>query len=81
MKATQKAITLLEAMGKIEQMERGKVCKMKGREHVNHQTWQNGCNHVRYVTREEVEDLQGAIDGYARFTALAQRYADEVIEP
>lgn len=79
MKATQKAIKLLEEMGKIERMERGKLCKMTDREHFNHQTWQNGRNHVRYVPREELEDLQEAIDGYARFTELAQRYADEII--
>jgi hypothetical protein len=79
MKTTQKAIALLEEMGKIERMERGKVCKMKGREHFNHQTWQNGRNLVRYVPREEIEDLQAAITGYDRFRLLAQRYADEII--
>lgn len=79
MKTTQKAVALLEEMGKIERMERGKVCKMKGREHFNHQTWQNGRNLVRYVPRDEVEDLQTAIDGYDRFTQLTQRYADEII--
>ena len=79
MKATQKATHLLEEMGKIERMERGKICQMKGREHFNHQTWQNGRNHVRYVPRAEVEDLQVALDGYARFMELVQRYADEII--
>jgi len=52
---------------------------MKGREHFNHQTWQKGRNVVRYVPREEVDNLQAAIDGYARFTELAQHYADEII--
>ena len=79
MKATPKAIKLLEEMGKIERMERGKICQMKGREHFNHQTWQNGRNQVRYVPREELEDLQAAINGYARFTKLAERYANEII--
>ena len=79
MKATQKAIRLLEEMGKIQRMERGKVCKMKGREHFNHQTWQNGRNNVRYVPREEVEDLQAAINGYARFNELARQYIDEIV--
>ena len=58
MKASQKAIRLLEQMGKIDRMERGKVCQMKGREHFNHQTWQNGRNRVRYVPREQLKDLQ-----------------------
>ncbi len=60
-------------------MERGKICKMKGREHFNHQTWSNGRNAVRYVPRGRVEDLQAAIDGYARFMLLAEQYADEII--
>jgi hypothetical protein len=79
MKATQKARALLTEMGQIERMERGKVCQMKDREHFNHQTWQNGCNRVRYVPRHEVPDLQAAIAGYARFTKLAKQYADEII--
>jgi hypothetical protein len=79
MKATQKAIRLLEKMGKIDRMERGKLCQMKGREHFNHQTWQNGRNNVRYVPREEAEDLQAAIDGYARFNELARQYIDEIV--
>lgn len=79
MKTTKKATALLEEMRSIERMERGKVCRMRGRAHFNHQTWQDGRNLVRYVKREEVEDLQTAIDGYARFNALAQRYADEII--
>ena len=79
MKASQKAIRLLEQMGKIDRMERGKVCQMKGREHFNHQTWQNGRNRVRYVPREQLKDLQAAIDGYTRFNDLAQQYIDEII--
>ena len=79
MKPTPKAAALLEEMGRIERMERGKICQMKGREHFNHQTWQKGRNVVRYVPREEVDNLQAAIDGYARFTELAQHYADEII--
>jgi hypothetical protein len=79
MKRTKRAIAMLEEMGKIERMERGKLCKMKGREHFNHQTWQNGRNHVHYVPREDVEDLRHAISGYTRFIALAEQYADEII--
>lgn len=79
MKATRKALKLLEDMGKIDRMERGKLCQMKGREHFNHQTWQHGRNQVRYVPREELEDIQAAINGYARFQRLAEQYADEII--
>lgn len=79
MKPTRKAVALLEEMGRIQWMERGKICQMKGRKHFNHQTWQKGHNIVRYVPCEQVADLQAAIDGYARFCQLAQLYADELI--
>jgi hypothetical protein len=38
-----------------------------------------GRNNVRYVSREEVEDLQTAIDGYARFNELARQDIDEIV--
>lgn len=79
MKATPKAKKLLGEMAKIDRMERGKVCQMKGREHFNHQTWHEGRNVVRYVPRNEVEELRAATDGYTRFMALAEQYADEII--
>ena len=79
MKSTKKAQRLLEEMGQIEWMERGKICRMKGRNHYNHQTWKEGRNEVRYVPRDQIEDLQAAINGYARFQSLAQQYADEMI--
>jgi hypothetical protein len=71
--------TILERLVRIERMERGKVCRMTGRSHYNHQTWHNGRNVVRYVPADRVASLQEAIDGYARFKKLAERYADEVI--
>ena len=64
----------------IERMERGKLCQMTGRPHYNHQTWRNGRNEVRYVPAGEVEALQKAIEGYQAFIALAEQYADEVIQ-
>ena len=60
-------------------MERGAICRMTGRAHYNHQTWQDGRNVVRYVPRDQVQALQKAIDGYALFQRLARQYADEVI--
>lgn len=70
---------LLERMARIERMERGTICRMTGRAHYNHQTWQDGRNVVRYVPRHQVRTLQKAIDGYALFQRLARQYADEVI--
>jgi hypothetical protein len=47
--ARRKLPPLLERMGRIQRMERGKVCRLVGRPHYNHQTWQEGRNVVRYV--------------------------------
>jgi hypothetical protein len=79
MKTTKNAQRLLEQMAAIREMERGKVCRMKGRDHFNHQTWQAGRNVVRYVHRDDMPELQRAIDGYNRFLILARKYADEII--
>jgi hypothetical protein len=70
---------LLERMAAIERMERGKLCRMSGRPHYNHQTWRNGRNHVRYVPQDEAPELQKDIAGYRRFIELAEQYADQVI--
>ena len=60
-------------------MERGKLCRMAGRPHYNHQTWRDGRNEVRYVPASEVAALQEDIQGYQLFITLAEEYADEVI--
>jgi hypothetical protein len=66
-------------MARIERMERGKICRMAGRRHYNHQSWQDGRNVVRYVPASEVASLQGAIDGHRLFMKLAEEYAAEII--
>jgi len=79
MKHTKKMTRLLERMAAIERMERGKLCRMGGRPHYNHQTWQDGKNVVRYVPKDQVEDLEKDIAGYQLFMKLVEQYADEVI--
>ncbi len=79
MKQTKKMERLLERMGAIERMERGKLCPMRGGTHYNHQTWRDGRNEVRYVPKDEVAELKKDIAGYQLFTKLAEQYADEVI--
>ena len=79
MKTSKKAQRLWERIAKIEKMERGKICKMSGRNHFNHQTWESGRNVARYVSREGMDELQQAINGYALFTKLVRLYADEMI--
>jgi len=76
----QKIHPLLERMGRIDRMERGTICRMRGRPHCNHQTWQNGRNVVRYVPAAAVKRLQEAINGYRLFLELAEEYAEEVIQ-
>lgn len=79
MKQTKKMKRLLERMARIARMERGKLCRMGGRPHYNHQTWQNGRNVVRYVPAGETDFVREAIAGYQQFIQLAEQYADEVI--
>lgn len=79
MKPSRKMKRLLERMAAIERMERGKLCRMTGRPHYNHQTWRNGRNQVRYVPQDEVPQLEKDIAGYRLFTQLAEEYADEVV--
>ena len=71
---------LLRRMGGIKRMERGKLCRMSGRPHYNHQTWHKGRNVVRYVSSEYVAPLQEAIDGYRLYMELVREYADLIIE-
>ena len=70
---------LLKRMAEIGRMERGKLCRMTGRPHYNHQTWYNGRNEVRYVPAREAAALRKDIEGYQLFIKLAEQYADEVI--
>jgi hypothetical protein len=79
MRNTRKTHNLLERMAAIERMERGTICRMTGRTHYNHQTWQAGRNVVRYVPVAKLVFLQEAIEGYKLFRKLAEEYADEII--
>ena len=71
---------LLKEIAAIRSMERGTLSPMKGGRYFNHQVWQNGRNHVRYVPPDEVQALRNAIAGYRRFLDLARQYADRVIQ-
>lgn len=71
---------LLKEMSQIQRMERGKLCRMRGRPYFNHQTWQDGRNVVRYVPAERLESLQQAIEGYQLYMELARQYAEEIVE-
>ena len=72
--------SILEQIRQIQQMERGKLCPMRGGRYYNHQTWQNGRNVVRYVPAERVSSLRQAIAGYQRYLRLTQAYAEQIIQ-
>jgi len=73
---------ILQQIARIQEMERGKLCRMrrgpKG-DYYNHQTWEKGKNIVRYVPKDQVANLKQAISGYQKFLQLIQAYADEII--
>ena len=53
---------------------------MRGGRYYNHQTWLNGRNVVQYVSAEQVESIQEAIDGYQRYMELTRTYAELIIQ-
>jgi len=78
---------LLQQIGAIESMERGKLSTYSFKERAGAggpyhklQHWQNGKNQTRYIPAEEVPAVQAALEGYARFEQLTQQYAQRVID-
>jgi len=78
-KAKPKPEAILKQIARLQWMERGKLCPMGAGAYYNHQTWEKGRNHVRYVPRERVADLQKAIAGYQHYLKLTKSYADAII--
>ena len=68
-------------------MERGKLSRYTFKERSDAagpyhklQRWQDGKNHTRYVSADELPAVQTALAGYAQFRQLTEQYADLVIE-
>ena len=80
MKAKPEPEALLKQIAALQEMERGKLCRMRDGAHYNHQTWEQGRNVVRYVPRERISHLKKAIAGYQKYTKLTKAYADAVIQ-
>ena len=77
---------LLEQMAAIPAMERGKLSPYVFKERSNAsgphhklQRWQDGKNHTRHVSADELPAVQSALAGYAQFRQLTEQYADLVI--
>src|SRR6266498_4477948 len=77
---------LLEQIASIPAMELGKLSRYVFKERSNAsglhhklQRWQDGKNHTRHVTAEELPAVQSALAGYAQYRQLTEQYADLVI--
>lgn len=77
---------LLEQIAAIPAMERGKLSPYTFKERSNTsgqhhklQRWQDGKNHTRHVSADELPAVQSALAGYAQFRQLTEQYADLVI--
>lgn len=66
-------------MGEIQDMERGKLCPMRGGRYFNHQTWAQGRNVVRYVPAGQVPALRASIAGHQRFLKLTEQYVALIV--
>jgi hypothetical protein len=82
-KIRQRRAQVLQEMDQIQTMERGKLCEMRRggagseeRVYFNHQYWQSGRNHSRYVAGAEAGALREAIEGRQRFAQLAEEFVE-----
>jgi hypothetical protein len=78
---------LLQQIAAIPAMERGKLSEYSFKDRSKAagpyhklQHWQDGKNHTRYVSAEELPALQAALTGYAQYQQLTEQYAGLVIE-
>jgi hypothetical protein len=74
---------ILQEIGRIKQMEAGKVCVIrKGAKgaYYNHQYRENGKPVSRYVPGDQVETLTRNTANYQAFQALVGEYAQAVIQ-
>jgi hypothetical protein len=75
--------SLLQAIGQIEQMERGTVSVIRegpAGPYYNHQCYEAGKNVSRYVPADQVADLKAALAGHQQFRQLADQYVQLVVE-
>ena len=71
---------LLEQIAAIPTMERGKLSLHSSGRHQKLQCWQEGKNHTRHVSADELPAVQSALAGYAQYRQLTEQYAQLVIQ-
>ena len=71
---------LLEQIAAIPAMERGKLSPHSSGRHLKLQCWQEGKNHTRHVSADELSAVQSALAGYAQYRQLTEQYAELVIQ-
>ena len=77
---------ILSQIAQINLMERGKLCRCTFTDrspeaplHYKLQSWEQGKNHTRHVTHDQLPLLQEALAGFARFQELTSQLAELVI--
>jgi hypothetical protein len=71
---------LLEQIAAIPTMERGKLSPHSSGRHLKLQCWEEGKNHTRHVSADELPAVQSALAGYAQYRQLTEQYAQLVIQ-
>ena len=81
------AADLLAQIAQIQSMERGKLCAYTFKDrpaqsgpYFKLQAWEQGKNVTRYIRPEQVPLVEAALAGHARFQALVEQYAQQVID-
>jgi glycerol-3-phosphate O-acyltransferase len=75
--------SILEEVAQIQRMERGKLSVMRqgpSGPFYKLQAREGGKNATRYVPRDQAAAVQEAIQGYKRFEALTEQYAQQIID-
>ena len=75
-----KKTRLLQQIAAIPAMERGKLSRHTAGPYHKLQRWQDGRNHTRHVSADELPAVQSALAGYAQYRQLTEQYGDLVIQ-
>lgn len=77
---------LLQQIAAITRMERGKLSSYTFKDRSDSsgpyhklQRWENGKNHTRYVSAEELPQVKAALAGYEQFERLTDQYSELII--